>query len=135
MLRAGTYEPKDALQDWYFFASRWIAYLPEVSATAQLPLVVLRVQAGNDSAATTKRIQHANAAAFASDFVNTRDSTKTIARAKLAAALHDGGTTLLVTATGLAGLGLTAGEAYTGTVLDGATKIANVRIRVLGALT
>jgi hypothetical protein len=136
MLAAGTYEPKNALSDWYFFMSRWLAFLPEAPVTTgqALPLVLLTVHAGQDSAAGARRIRRANAAAFAGDFVNTKDSAKSIARADLTAALHDGGTTLLVTASRLAAKALSVGDTYAGKVMDGATAIANVEIRVLGAL-
>lgn len=136
-LAAGTYEPQHALSDWYFFMSRWLAFLPQAPTAAGLapPLVLLPVHAGQDTAAGTRRIPRANAAAIGADLVNTKDVSKTIARGTLTVKIFDGGTTLLVTATGLNALGLAVGDRYAGQVADGAKTIANVEIQVLGPLS
>lgn len=137
MLGAGTYEPKHALADWYFYASRWLAFLPQAPDRAglALPLLSLLVHAGQDTAAGTLTIPKAGGAAIAAALTEATDNTRAIAKANVTAALHDGGTTLLVTAKGLSSLGLQAFETYKGHVVDGGTTIANVELDVLGALT
>ena len=130
-LGAGTYEPKDALSDWYYFASRWLTYIPDPETASGPPSVSLSVHAGQDSAAGTQRIAQTNATPqIAGDLVNMKDTSKTIAKSKLTPALYDGGTTLLITASGLKALALPGGTTYVGQVTDGSNPIAKIKLFV-----
>lgn len=139
-MTAGTYEPKQALADWSFFATLgWLSVLPEAPTAAaggETPIVSVRVHQGQATAAGWRPIPRApqQGVALAAALALTTDASVTIATGRFTVELFDGQTSVLVKADGLDAAGLKAGQKYTGEIRAGAAKIANVELVVLGAL-